>query len=861
MTDNFDWQTEDDSGWDTTETEPQRPVTSPKRPWQALLLVVVLLFAVAVVIYWQFNRRIETLTTAIEADVLSSHNLVNRAAAQQDLELLAPLLSAREPAWTNTFEQLLEKGLFYDRSFLSLPLTTANEAYADLSLSDDRYIQIEVAPDMNAAELHFLQEHTLGYGQESVMLEHTAVYRRGRTRWLLAPPDDAFWGGWQTVERPRLTFIFPARDTAVAERLADDLAAVITETCRQSIPLVCPNDLQLTVRLDSNPASLLALTDPATLYDGNLRLDLPAPTLVGLPLDEAGYQALLQGYSATTAAVLITYLAEWECCAHAPVYQVFLEYQLSQMGLRPWPVTPATHAQIINSGANQDTLFRFWRESSFQPLLAPDGWQLYAFVDFFMQQPAAPLPIAVLTSFNKPQTLPQWLAGLVGVQQEEGNMVQEWLLRDWWLFAHTQLIANQGPLPTPLPEQDLLLTCSTDLSDMMTTTLYRYRLADETWQAEYSLDGLLFSSALPGDEAVILQTIALENELYEPFIWQDGVGKPIIGDEYPLALSWGQVDATGRHLLVYGASPESEELLSILVDLTTCHDVGCENAVLYGSPVWSPDGTQTIVSNRVFLENGLILSGDGRVITFDNAPQTENSPLFRADSSGQVEGQVTLPAPGGDLPFWVDEQTYGYVQMVNSVGGETDQQVILASTRDDVPRRIVGTEEMLLALPEESRPFRLAISTVLAHPTRPEWLVVVATSRAEDYIFLVNWQDGMIDYRLQFKHITPQYFGFSPDGRYLIATGAPADSFFAPQNVFVYFLHDITANKTETFMAGSYASVPAYTFDWSADGRWLAQIMNNGIINLIAPDYGYQTLIVHDNGNCSSLAWVNPTTK
>ncbi len=858
MAENFDWQTEDDTVWDTTETVARPPDRSPKRPWRVLLLIVVLLSVAGMVIYWQFMRRIETLTAAIEADVISSHNLVNRAAARQDLELLAPLLSAREPVWTITYEQLLEKGLFYDRSFLSLPLATESEAYADLSIDDDRYVQIDVAPDMNAAELHFLQEHTLGNGAESVILEHTAVYRRGRTRWLLAPPDDEFWGGWQTVQRPRLTLIYPERDTAVAERLAKDLTAVITNTCLEVIPVPCPNGLQLTVRLDSDPASLLALTDPASYYDGNLRLDLPAPTLVGLPLDEAGYQALLQGYGAAVAAMLITELVEWECCAHAPVYQAFLEYQLSQMGLRPWPVTAAIHAQIINSGPSPDILFRFWRESSFQPLLAADGWQFYAFVDFFMRQPGAPSPVTVLTSLGKPQTVAQWLASLEGAQPEEGVMVQERLLRDWWLFAHTQMVASQGPLPTPLPDQDLLLTCTTELTATTISNLYRYHLAEETWQMEYEMAGLLFASPLPTDEAVLLQTVPLESELFKPLLWQDGVGQPILSEDYPVSLSWGQMDATGRYLLVYAVPVNGMDPHPMLVDMTTCDATGCASIPLSGNPIWSPTGTQTILEATGFVGNGLLTGADGRLLLFDNGPQMENFSLGRANQVGDPTSEVPLPSSGGFAPFWADEQTYGYVQMNNLSDVESIQQIVLALTTDDLPQSLLDTNDLLQAIPQAFRPFHLAIRYVLPHPTEQDWLVVMATSRAENFIFLVNWRQNMIEYRLHFVHSSPHYVGFSPDGRYLMATGAPEDNIFAPQNVLVYFLHDIAANTTETYLAGASTSIPAFTFDWSADGRWLAQIMNNGVINLVAPDYDYQTLIVHDNGNCTSLAWVNP---
>ncbi|HUM67420.1 MAG TPA: hypothetical protein PLK31_01070 [Chloroflexota bacterium] len=251
------------------------------------------------------------------------------------------------------------------------------------------------------------------------------------------------------------------------------------------------------------------------------------------------------------------------------------------------------------------------------------------------------------------------------------------------------------------------------------------------------------------------------------------------------------------------------------------------------------------------------MGADGRLVLFNNDFQVENVPLSRANQMGDPASEVALLASGGSAPFWVDEETYGYIQIDNLSGVENIQKIVLATTADDVPQPLLDTNDLLQAIPEVSRPFRLAIRYVLPHPTQADWLVVMATSRAENFIFLVNWRENVIEHRFNFVHSSPHYVGFSPDGRYLIATGAPEDSFFAPQNVLVYFLHDIAANTTETYMAGAYAPIPAFTFDWSADGRWLAQVMNNGVINLVAPDYDYQTLIVHDNGNCSSLAWVN----
>jgi hypothetical protein len=875
MSNNFDWQTEDDRAWEVEENG--QPVMRQSRslPWRTLSIFVVLMVIAGLVAYWQFSRRLETLTAVIETDVLSSHNLLNRAVAQEDLELLAPLLSARDLAWTNAQEKLLESGLFYGRAPLGLPLAEATPDHPELSTADSRYVNIEISPDMNTAELHFLQPYAVA--EETVMLEQTAVYRRGRNRWLLSPPDETFWGEWQTSktapatsgftaadvpvetgewqasETTSLTLVYPARDAAVAEKLVVDLTAVLREACRR---FDCPTNYQFHIRLETDPDSLLALSDPTNLYDGNTRLSLPAPTLVGLPVDDAGYEALKRGYAASLTAVLIAHLTNWQCCDHAPIFQAFLDYQLSEMGLRAWPVTGETHSRLINSGVNTAALFPFFQDSSLERLHSPDGWLIYAFVDFLMHQQTDMDALDILADLNEAQSFQQWLASLFGYYQDEMIVLTDRLSRIWWLYAHTQVAASQGPPPIPFPEQDIQLTCADPFAVPITTTLYRYLPGQDEWQTEQVWDGQMFVNPLSKDEGVLLQTInAVEDELQSQ-IWQEGEGIQPGNGAYPFTLSWGQADPMGRYLLLYTNQTDMAALQPLLVDLPSCEGGSCIVTLLDGLPIWSPDGSQSVVAMTNFLENGLLPTSDGRVILFTDAVQLQDVSLFRANATADAASQI--PIGEGNLPFWVTSQTYGYVRNANPATPETAQEVVLAAVSDDVPQVVLSTDDLLAALPEGARPLRLSIRYVLAHPKDNGLLIIMAASRTENYIFLVDLKNERVENRLTLAPDGYHFFGFSPDGRYFITTGRPESNLTVPQEVTAYYLHDIARNRTQTFMAGSSLYLPAYAFDWSADGNWLALILNNGAISLIAPQFGYQHIILHEVGNCSSLAWVNP---
>jgi len=95
-------------------------------------------------------------------------------------------------------------------------------------------------------------------------------------------------------------------------------------------------------------------------------------------------------------------------------------------------------------------------------------------------------------------------------------------------------------------------------------------------------------------------------------------------------------------------------------------------------------------------------------------------------------------------------------------------------------------------------------------------------------------------------------FGFSPDGRWLIAS-AYQDP---PEEGWRLFVHDLQRGETEEYTAG-YPTYPAqYPFyDWSADGNWLL-VVDDGFLRLIAPAENYERLLPHPHDNCLFSAWI-----
>jgi hypothetical protein len=119
MSAKFDWRAEDDTSWDEFAGDGHdQNQAAPRRkrpPWLIAGGVILVLIVAGVVGFFQVRRYVDNTAASVEEDVASSHELVELAARRSDLELLAPLLSGRDPDWTQAQLTLLDTDLFYDR--------------------------------------------------------------------------------------------------------------------------------------------------------------------------------------------------------------------------------------------------------------------------------------------------------------------------------------------------------------------------------------------------------------------------------------------------------------------------------------------------------------------------------------------------------------------------------------------------------------------------------------------------------------------------------------------------------------------------------------------------------------------------
>lgn len=330
----FDWYTEEEADRWRAEKE----VARPGRRWPWFVLGVVLLGLGG----WGIGRALEQRTAQVlvevERDVAASHAFLHDVATQGDGEVFLTLLSGRDAEWAQTQTALLRQ----NSALHNAPRPFGLEPYSTTTI-----ISTTILPDLSEVVVLAEQTYTQVSTAELVTLQQMLVYRRGETGWLLSSPTDTFWGGGITSRGPFLIVHHSQRDWDISRRLAQDLDRKVRLTCESLLGMSCTTPV--TVRFDTNPAGILQIANPTFPVISNEELVLPTPSLIGLPVDEVGYDALLEGYAAYVLAHVLNRSVSWACCQNAGGYHSLLTYQLDQVAGATAPLAGSSSADLIAS--------------------------------------------------------------------------------------------------------------------------------------------------------------------------------------------------------------------------------------------------------------------------------------------------------------------------------------------------------------------------------------------------------------------------------------------------------------------------------------------------------------------------------
>lgn len=886
----FDWQTEETIqeplGWDEPEPLPERARTSSLRQrWPLLVLIGVLALTAGFVIWRQAERRVAQATQAAEAEVIGSVNLVYRAVENRDEELFRSLLSGRNLGWTQATLDLFERDLVFDRRQLGM---VARPLELPLNLRDDNLagqfevsaaastVAITLSPDLTEAEVEGIQPYVVARatalgGMETVWLRQTAVYRRGEQGWLLSPPLRPFWGDWQTVEGERLDVVYPERDAEVAERLAADLDTLLNRACTQVADLNCPADWGVTLRLDNDPDILVELNDRWLRRGTGGMVELPTPTLVGLPVEgdegaaEAGYQALLRMYGSRLLRVVLGELTGFNCCRQMLFYRVLVERLLSELGVQAWPVSPEEYAHLLDERVRLQDLEADWRVAE----VAANGeeteqlWRVYTLVDYLLQTSPDLSAAEMIAWLGRTDNLEDWLQNVL-MRRPGGNRgaVARHLLPDfdrhWWTAAYQIAEGNADAVPEPLTDA-LYMSCISDqLIFKWQVTLSRLLPGSDIVQPVYEAEGYLLMLPTPGIDGLRLQEFgsAPGGELKR---WQNGELENISLSTGLLQFPFfDEYDPTGQRSIIYSnENLNSNQLrfLTYLLDFGRCQDGVCPTTPIAGPIRWSPEGTRAILMVDVHRLYPMVTTwGRGRWHYVPNLPVIAGHPLYLG-SGENVDNMTDAELIGeGYGPFWIDENNYGFLQV--SKPGE--QKVVIGAVGEDEQQILIRTADLRPFLPEGSESASLEIIQVVPNPADPALLFLVVLDRATErgYLFSIDRLTRQVQFRFR-TEFNLQSLAMSPNGRYLVVTDFNERGAGSSPLPITLFLHDIEDNQTTPFLIAGNVSTPAQAYGWSPDGKWLAFAPGENTLMLVAPDQAIVRQIAHDYGACNGIVWLN----
>ncbi len=344
MSSGFDWQTEEEAWADRPRARPPRP---PGR-WRRWLAAGLLVAAAVALGSCLVRRQLRLAAAAAEGQVRAAHTLALTANRNKDVELFRQLVDPNPAGWSSVLPRLAAEGSWLQRPQLGL------------AALDPGRVEITLEPDLREAELRYEVTYRQGVwpGSGVVTLWQTVRYRQNEQGWQLVPLPAAAWGGGRTRQGDFLQVDYPARDEAVAGRLAADLDAALAEVCAGGN---CPPEFGLRLTLGTAADDLARMTYRLSGLRSTRHVTLATISLVGEPRDEAAYQALKRGY---LTQLLIAMAAEMNGAAR-PLPEI--DEALAQLDLPPWVELVAAHASL------RAVVDGWLRDGPFAPAETADG--------------------------------------------------------------------------------------------------------------------------------------------------------------------------------------------------------------------------------------------------------------------------------------------------------------------------------------------------------------------------------------------------------------------------------------------------------------------------------------------------------
>ncbi|MCB8928076.1 MAG: hypothetical protein H6652_20915 [Ardenticatenaceae bacterium] len=836
----FEWRTDEDDRWSDEESGKETAVLQQsflRRRWRFLLVSLLGLLAVWLVVQGQIEQRITETTAAIETELLSTHNFVLQTAVDRDDSLFRANLSGRDPAWGEVQETLLTEGLLLDRPMLGWQRLAADER---LTAEE---VTITLDPGLRAAELDYPQTYavytTTGM-TETITLRQTAVYREGSRRWLYAPLDDDFWGDWITQGGDYLTLAYTERDRAVATVLAIQLDRLVGQMCADLADLNCGPDFQVHVRFDPDPQVMLAFNEVETMLKAGIQFELPTPTLIGLPTDDASADALYRAYGVQVATAVLAHQTDYDCCTHQLFFQALRDYQLDQLGLQSWPLPEDAYSQMLASGFDGNIVgqwSRRWEEEFFrvsQIEMAGDInliWQrVYMLVEFLAGEETAVSPTQMMRLINN-NSYQGWLAD-VHNGEYAAPLIASQLLE--YIYVQSQGGQLAEP-PIPLPDDQIVAICLVSEIGASRNRAFAYDLRTGVWEErltdlELPAEGYLRTT---DGTHFVLQTNAFVAPLSISQFYLISDGEMIFLEEAEINSDEGNFVyydfvslPTGLKLMRY--EYDSEGILFTLRSLD-CPTTGCPEQQFNGYMVVSADGSYAIEH-----------------VPVDNVLPNNFAETSFVKTVVALDGDFRRPLEAGGIAYWLNDERYGVAEE-----GESGWQLRTATIANPEFVPLLAESDLQTVLNEN---IDLSLPRSHSFPDSNSLILQTegTTSRGTlNYLFEVSLTDDFASVKqvaLLWAGEFSNVVGASPDGRFFVLADWNNESISLAET---YYLLDLETLQISEPIRSNYYGFGGVT-SWSSDGHWLIQNNENYFL-LSAPAYDFQYYIPHGLGDCQQV--------
>ena len=443
-------------------------------------------------------------------------------------------------------------------------------------------------------------------------------------------------------------------------------------------------------------------------------------------------------------------------------------------------------------------------------------------------------PVAATSGFDYELPAPS----VVGVPRDEGDIERYLDLYTRSLFANMdrQLLSTG-----PIPDQDIYALCFKH--PLNGRHLYHFDWRSRTWKPVLAAQAFEYLSALPDRPAIMLAGDNVLTVINVDPQFASAEQKAVWQGPLPEVLSQSLVGWIGSgpaslQLVQHLSSSDMLPAYSTL-DPDECVAHGCSLVALPGFPTLAKKGDA-------------VLFQMGSEIVLQSAALDERTNLG-----------------AGFSPFWLDEETFGFVRFTGNVDSGITTEVVEGSINGGGLKHLFDGSDLTRGAGNPLGSV-LFINEVLPNPAYPDQLLVSSTGirdyAGQYFFFSADVSDTAAEpaIRLEVARsgspggvpglLTPTGqppFLFSSDGRWLAMTELNSYE----SETWSVLVHDLETGTT-TEVSDSVPAMPGNypLLDWSSDGQWLL-VADRQYLHLTAPAYDMQELIAHDFDACSHIVW------